>query len=134
MEKVFGWMKQDRLRQIKLRGLRRVDWLFQLAAAAHNLLRMSKLISGGRRNAYWRQTATRKTLAAGVQAPRNGAGTTKSATFSPSCSVVPQSPIIKSVGFRQCLTNPSKHFCCKDIAVRREEAIFPRQMDDSSQA
>jgi transposase len=44
VEKVFAWMKQDRLRQIKLRGLRRVDWLFQLAAAAHNLLRMSKLI------------------------------------------------------------------------------------------
>lgn len=44
VEKVFGWMKQDRLRQVKLRGLRRVDWLFQLAAAAHNLLRMSKLI------------------------------------------------------------------------------------------
>ena len=44
VEKVFGWMKQDRLRQIKLRGLRRVNWLFQLAAAAHNLLRMSKLI------------------------------------------------------------------------------------------
>ncbi len=44
VEKVFGWMKQDRLRQIKLRGLKRVDWLFQLAAAAHNLLRMSKLI------------------------------------------------------------------------------------------
>jgi transposase len=44
VEKVFGWMKQDRLRQIKLRGLSRVDWLFQLAAAAHNLLRMSKLI------------------------------------------------------------------------------------------
>jgi len=36
---VFGWMKQDRLRQTKLRGLRLVDWLFQLAAAAHNLLR-----------------------------------------------------------------------------------------------
>ena len=44
VEKVFGWMKQDRLRQTKLRGLRPVDWLFQLAAAAHNLLRMSKLI------------------------------------------------------------------------------------------
>jgi transposase len=44
VEKVFGWVKQDRLRQVKLRGLRRVDWLFQLAAAAHNLLRMSKLI------------------------------------------------------------------------------------------
>jgi len=44
VEKVFGWMKQDRLRQIKLRGVRRVDWQFQLAAAAHNLLRISKLI------------------------------------------------------------------------------------------
>jgi transposase len=45
VEKVFGWIKQDKLRQIKLRGLKRVDWLFQLAAAAHNLLRMSKLIT-----------------------------------------------------------------------------------------
>jgi len=44
VEKVFGWIKQDRLRQTKLRGLRRVDWLFQLAAGAHNLLRVSKLI------------------------------------------------------------------------------------------
>jgi len=44
VEKVFGWMKQGRLRQVKVRGLRRVDWLFQLAAATHNLLRMSRLI------------------------------------------------------------------------------------------
>lgn len=44
VEKVFAWMKQGRLRQVKVRGLRRVNWLFQLAAAAHNLLRMSKLI------------------------------------------------------------------------------------------
>ena len=44
VEKVFGWMKQGRLRQVKVRGLRRVDWLFQLAAATHNLLRMSKLV------------------------------------------------------------------------------------------
>jgi transposase len=45
VEKVFGWMKQDRtLRQVKLRGLKRVDWLVQLTAAAHNLLRMGKLI------------------------------------------------------------------------------------------
>jgi transposase len=44
VEKVFGWMKQGRLRQVKVRGLRRVDCLFQLAAAAHNLLRMSRLI------------------------------------------------------------------------------------------
>lgn len=44
VEKVFGWMKQERLRQVKVRGLRRVDWMFQLAAAAHNLLRMSRLV------------------------------------------------------------------------------------------
>jgi transposase len=45
VEKVFGWMKQDRLaRQVKLRGLVRVDWIFRLAAAAHNLLRLHKLV------------------------------------------------------------------------------------------
>jgi len=44
VEKVFGWMKQDRLRQIKLRGLKRVDWMLRLTAAAHNLLRLCKLI------------------------------------------------------------------------------------------
>jgi transposase len=45
VEKVFGWMKQDRmLRQVKLRGLRRVDWFFRMAAAAHNLLRICKLL------------------------------------------------------------------------------------------
>jgi transposase len=45
VEKAFGWMKQDRvLRQVKLRGLLRVDWMVRLAAAAHNLLRMGKLI------------------------------------------------------------------------------------------
>ena len=44
VEKVFGWSKQDRMRQVKLRGRARVEWLFQLLAAAHNLLRMQKLI------------------------------------------------------------------------------------------
>jgi transposase len=44
VEKVFGWLKQDRIRQVKLRGLRRVDWMFQLAAAAHNLLRLSRMV------------------------------------------------------------------------------------------
>jgi transposase len=44
VEKSFGWMKHDRLRQVKLRGLKRVDWLFRFAAAAHNLLRLSTLI------------------------------------------------------------------------------------------
>jgi transposase len=45
VEKVFGWAKLDRaLRQVKLRGLKRVDWLFQLTVAAHNLCRMQKLL------------------------------------------------------------------------------------------
>src|SRR6202167_4606362 len=45
VEKVFGWAKQDRAaRQVKLRGRARVEWLFRLIAAAHNLLRMQKLI------------------------------------------------------------------------------------------
>jgi len=45
VEKPFGWMKQDRpMRQVKLRGLKRVDWLFRIAAAAHDLLRLSKLV------------------------------------------------------------------------------------------
>ncbi len=43
VEKVFGWAKQDRaVRQVKLRGRARVDWLFRLVATAHNLLRMQK--------------------------------------------------------------------------------------------
>lgn len=45
VEKVFGWMKLDRsMRQIKLRGLRKVDWMVQLTATAHNLLRLVKLV------------------------------------------------------------------------------------------
>lgn len=45
VEKVFGWGKQARpVKQVKLRGLRRVDWLFRLVMAAHNLLRLQKLI------------------------------------------------------------------------------------------
>jgi Transposase DDE domain len=45
VEKVFGWAKLDRaVRQVKLRGKQRVGWIFRLVAAAHNLLRMQKLI------------------------------------------------------------------------------------------
>jgi transposase len=48
VEKVFGWAKLDRaLRQVKLRGLRRVDWLVQLVATAHNLRRMQTLLATG---------------------------------------------------------------------------------------
>jgi transposase len=46
VEKVFGWAKLDRaLRQVKLRGLRRVDWLVQLLATAYNLRRMQTLLA-----------------------------------------------------------------------------------------
>lgn len=45
VEKVFGWLKTvAALRQTKFRGRRRVDWIFRLAAAAYNLVRMAKLI------------------------------------------------------------------------------------------
>jgi transposase len=46
VEKVFGWAKLDRsIRQVKLRGLRNVNWIFQLVATAHNLRRMQTLIA-----------------------------------------------------------------------------------------
>jgi transposase len=46
VEKVFGWAKLDRaLRQVKMRGLKRVGWTFQLLVAAHNLRRMQKLLA-----------------------------------------------------------------------------------------
>ena len=45
IERVFGWAKLDRpLRQVKLRGLKRVDWFFRLAITAYNLVRMRRLI------------------------------------------------------------------------------------------
>jgi len=45
VEKVFGWCKLDRvLRQVKLRGRRKVDWLVRLVMTAQNLRRMVSLI------------------------------------------------------------------------------------------
>jgi len=45
IERVFGWSKLDRpLRQVKLRGLARVDWFYRLTIAAYNLVRMRRLI------------------------------------------------------------------------------------------
>jgi transposase len=45
VEKIFGWMKSVAgLRKTKFRGRRRVHWMFQLTAAAANLVRMAKLI------------------------------------------------------------------------------------------
>jgi transposase len=46
IERVFGWAKLDRsLRQVKFRGLKRVDWFYRLAITAYNLVRMRRLIS-----------------------------------------------------------------------------------------
>jgi transposase len=45
IEKVFSWIKNIAgLRRTRLRGRRRVEWTFRIAATAHNLLRMAKLI------------------------------------------------------------------------------------------
>ena len=45
VEKGFGWLKQTGpLRQVKLRGLEKVDWLFVFSCAAHNLLRLPRLM------------------------------------------------------------------------------------------
>jgi transposase len=44
IEKVFGWLKPiGGLKKVKLRGLEKVAWLFQFAAAAFNLWRIPKL-------------------------------------------------------------------------------------------
>jgi len=46
IERVFGWSKLNRgLRQVKLRGLKRVDWFYRLVIAGYNLVRMRKLIA-----------------------------------------------------------------------------------------
>ena len=45
IEKSFAWLKQTGpLRQTKLRGLGKVDWQFVFSCAAHNLLRLPKLM------------------------------------------------------------------------------------------
>jgi transposase len=46
VEQVFGWIKASAgLRRTKLRGRRRVDWMFRIAATAYNLVRMRKLLA-----------------------------------------------------------------------------------------
>ena len=46
IERAFGWGKGDSvLRQVKLRGLERVDWFHRLMMTAYNLVRMRKLIA-----------------------------------------------------------------------------------------
>jgi hypothetical protein len=46
VEEVFGWMKTVALqRKTRFRGLDRVGYMFTLAAAAYNLVRMRNLAS-----------------------------------------------------------------------------------------
>ena len=46
VEQVFGWIKYTAgMRRTKLRGRSRVEWMFQLAAAAYNLVRMRTLLA-----------------------------------------------------------------------------------------
>jgi transposase len=46
VEKSFGWLKQTGpVCQVKVRGLHKVDWLFVFSCAAHNLLRLPRLIA-----------------------------------------------------------------------------------------
>jgi len=46
VEKTSGWLKgTGPLRQVKLRGLVKVDWIFDFSCAAHNLLRLPRLLA-----------------------------------------------------------------------------------------
>jgi transposase len=45
VEEIFGWLKTvGLLRKVRLRGVRRVGWLFTFAAAVYNLVRMRNLV------------------------------------------------------------------------------------------
>jgi transposase len=58
VEKTFGWLKQTGpLRQVKLRGLAKVDWLFVFSCAAHNLMRLPRLIAQGQAEGLRQQRA-----------------------------------------------------------------------------
>lgn len=46
VKKSFGWLKQTGpIRQVKLRGLHKVDWPFVFSCAAHNLCRLPRPIA-----------------------------------------------------------------------------------------
>ena len=46
IERIFGWLKQVAgQRRTRFRGRRRVGWMFQFAAAAYNLVRMTNLLA-----------------------------------------------------------------------------------------
>jgi transposase len=44
VEKIFGWVKSTGgMKKTKLRGVRKVDWMFRLATAVYNLWRMARM-------------------------------------------------------------------------------------------
>jgi transposase len=46
VEQIFGWMKTvGGLRQVRHRGGETVDWIFRFTVAAHNLIRMRRLLA-----------------------------------------------------------------------------------------
>ena len=46
IEKGFGWLKQrGPLRQVELRGVKKVDWLLVFSCAGHNMIRLPKLVA-----------------------------------------------------------------------------------------
>ena len=46
VEEIFGWLKTvGLLRKVKLRGVRRVGWLFTFAATVYNLVRIRNLVA-----------------------------------------------------------------------------------------
>ncbi len=46
VEKSFGWLKQtDPVRPVKVRGLHKMDCVFVFRCAAHNLLRLPRLMA-----------------------------------------------------------------------------------------
>jgi Transposase DDE domain len=48
IEEANGWIKSiGGMAQTKYRGLARVGWMFQLKAAAYNLIRLPKLVAAG---------------------------------------------------------------------------------------
>jgi hypothetical protein len=55
IERVFGWGKLDRpLRQVKLRSLKRVDWIYRMTLAVYNLVRIRRLIATEVPASYYR--------------------------------------------------------------------------------
>jgi transposase len=58
VEKSFGWLKETGpVRQVKVRGLHKVDWVFVFSCAAHNLLRLPRLIAKQRTEGLGHQCA-----------------------------------------------------------------------------